>query len=173
MKGPRPVRIEEFGLADRVVPRRDLPERQDCGGVGSGDRDHEPLRDGGVRLDAELARGGRDLLRERHVFVREALRRVGEQSHAHSGVADVDVGVVVRGLGEFGDRRDEACARCEISRAIGDAGAIGAGVPAVGTGRLAELSCADRFHGPDSATPCPRPQPRAERGTPARVLGRT
>ena len=62
-------------------------------------------------FDAQIARGSRYLLGERDVLRREPARGVRDQRHADGRIGDCHVRMMVRGLGEFGDGREQPGAR--------------------------------------------------------------
>jgi hypothetical protein len=136
---PASIGVEQHAVAHFAKARRRLPERQRGAGIRRGDGEHEVLHPLGLGTDVELARRQGDLRGERGILRRQAARRVSEQPHAHSGVAHVDVGVVIGRLGEVGDRREQLRARREAAGAEQGEGSGDAGTPVLDTREGTEL----------------------------------
>ena len=114
-----------------------------------------------LRFDAELAGGRRDLLGERDILHRQPFRGVGEQPHAHGRIADVDVRMMIRSLGERRrsrrtDARRSAKSPVRYSTEAPFTPARQSATPAADRNSL----CGDGFHGSsvplssDSASGC-------------------
>ena len=134
------ARVAEISVLDGSVAEHGLPESSHGSNIDRVDRYLEALYGRRIGEDPKFAGGRRDSACQRHIPFADVADVGTVQAKGHASVAQVDVGIMVRRIGEAGDRRDER--RPGQERAGREVGAspIAHDAPIFGALSFAELS---------------------------------
>ena len=168
---PAAVGIVKVFAAHGSVSEHCAPERHDVGSDKCVDRDLDVLHGGRVNRKATFACQGRDRPRELDVAQAEPLRVMCPQSHSHARVPQVDIRVVIGGVGHPADRVHKLDTFSERPGAKVRARPAEQHPPVFDAGGLVELP--RRYplgHGLQGNVPSRRTSPREHEDVPRRIV---
>ena len=101
------ARVAEISVLDGSVTEHGLPESSHGSNIDRVDRYLEALYGRRIGVDPKFAGGRRDAACQRQIPFADVADVGTVQAKGHASVAQVDVGIMVRRIGEANDRRDQ------------------------------------------------------------------